>query len=476
MLASQWNYIKTFHKRQHVRPWALAAPILVLVIALPLMRPLRKPGLDSISSNELSRDAAIEALADMHSQAIEHGTFFPILQKRSNTPTPPDTLLVRGAYYSDKPPMMAFLLSGPYWLMERCGITFTTNPTLAAYLLTLLGVTLPVAGAVGLIYRMGRLLELQRPLRAALAMVVALGSGLLSWSVVMNSNAPAAALVLAACTCLVHEVLSRTQRSGFAWFTIAGLAAALAATIDHSATVFLVGFMFVIGAMRFTRGRRALNLVFYLAGIIPPIILHAILTIPMTGSLLSGYLTHPDVTPVIVSLDPIDSEVVPDHPLLARALHSVEKILGALLGSHGLFSHFPVVVFGLLGIGLVLHRNWPSATKAMAMMTLIGSALIVLAYVFCRADWTQAMFGPRWFVVFLPLLLFWAGAWLRKSHHPLTWAVAAVLLLFSTTISLIGTTDPFVHAGDPYDYTARAAWDNLLHPPKPDHAALATRQ
>src|SRR5260370_1257356 len=73
------------------------------------------------------------------------------------------------------------------------------------------GATLPVAGAAGLIYRMGRLFELKRPLRTALAAIVVFGSGLISYAVVLNSHAPAAALVLCACGCIVHVLASKKQ-------------------------------------------------------------------------------------------------------------------------------------------------------------------------------------------------------------------------------------------------------------------------
>ena len=53
----------------------------------------------------------------------------------------------------------------------------------------------------------------------------------------------------------------------------------------------------------------------------------------------------------------------------------------------------------------------------MAAATVVGAVRIMAGYIVLRVDWTQAMFGPRWFIVFLPLVLFWAGAWLRKRHH-----------------------------------------------------------
>ena len=53
------NYFERLRSRQVVRPWALAAPVVVLAIALPLLRPLRSPAL--ASQTELSYLATIQA-------------------------------------------------------------------------------------------------------------------------------------------------------------------------------------------------------------------------------------------------------------------------------------------------------------------------------------------------------------------------------------------------------------------------------
>jgi hypothetical protein len=148
-------------------------------------------------------------------------------------------------------------------------------------------------------------------------------------------------------------------------------------------------------------------------------------------------------------------------------LADVALVLGALLGTHGLLSHFPVLILGVLGVGAIMHRHWPTATKVMAAATVAGAALIVITFATATRAHTGSMFAARWFVVFLPLLLFWSGVWVRRRHHPATWSVAALLLLFSMTVSLIGATNPFPREG--YDrYTAAEALRELLRPTPPD--------
>ena len=51
-----------------------------------------------------------------------------------------------------------------------------------------------------------------------------------------------------------------------------------------------------------------------------------------------------------------------------------------LVGTHGVFTHFPVLVIGLIGITMVMHRHWPASTKMLASVTVGGSVTIVLLY------------------------------------------------------------------------------------------------
>src|SRR5881275_3023427 len=100
-------------KRPHVRPWALSGPIIVLLLALPLLRPLRHP-LD-VSHQEASKLAAVQARVEHRVSQWTVGDQQPIV---------PETM-----------PVMSLLLSGPYWLMHRVGLKLDENAALVTYLL-----------------------------------------------------------------------------------------------------------------------------------------------------------------------------------------------------------------------------------------------------------------------------------------------------------------------------------------------------
>ncbi|HWE04752.1 MAG TPA: hypothetical protein VG326_20260 [Tepidisphaeraceae bacterium] len=480
----------------------MSAPILILLIAIPLLRPLRSPDPRLISDDEQARLATVQAIVEHGSQAIE-GTEFrdtrDIIVSKADVSSP-----FPSHVYSKQPPMMALLLSGPYWLMHRAGLSFSRDSSTVIFWLTLIGVTIPVSIAGGLVYRMSKTFELKRPLRALLAVTVVLGSGLISYATTLNAHAPAATLLLAAASCLIHVIFHNVPRRAAPWLASAGFFAALAATIDPPAIAFLLPLILVVGAFRWPIGMRTAGLLAYALGAALPIVVHAQLVRPITGDLRPGMFhselavaprvpqsmpwSGASLTSSVCAVSAPGHSAVGDTSALAGSnspddddephtrwrafLHGAWRILGSFLGKHGVFSHFPIVVLGILGVSLIMHRHWPAATKMLAGGTLGGALAVIVVYALCRSSTRDAMFATRWFVVFLPLTLFWAGAWLRRSHRRSSWIMAGALLAFSVTASLIGATGPLPRGGFSH-YTVAGAWHNLMDHPQPPPALLS---
>ena len=407
------NQVRKQFTKPYVRPWALAAPILILLICLPLLRPLRHPDPRGISDEELTRLATVQAIVEKHTLAIDDSVYQP-------------------THTIAQPPTMAVLLAGPYAIMRRCGLTFASNPDLVAYLLTVIGATMPIAVAAGLIYRMGRMFELRRPKRTMLALAVVLASGLISYGVVLNEQASAAALLLGAVACIANVAAARQPRVTTGWLAVAGMCAALASAIAPAATIFLVLMLFAIPAMRWPLKMRLGGMLLYVFGAVGPIVLHFALAPPLA------------------------------MPQFTNDLSPLKHLADALLGQHGILTHFPIVLLGIFGVAAVMHRHWPMTTKSLATATLVGAAAILIATGVLAITTPAKMFGPQSFVLFLPLVLFWSGAWLRRRHHPFVWTVVMCALLFSISVALVGATDPFPRGG--YDgYSAAQAFGNLVH-------------
>jgi hypothetical protein len=461
------HWLRRYQDRPHVRPWALSVPVVVLLIALPLLRPLRHPDPDSVSDDERARLATVQALVERRTLAIDDTAFLDTAAKVQRN----------GHWYSNQPPTLSVLLAGTYWVLHRLGHTFATNPNWVAYLLTLVGTTLPVAFAGGLVYRMGRLFELPRPWRTGLALAVVLGSGLISYATVLNAHAPAAALVLASAASLIHVTITNRRLHGSVWLAVSGACAALAAALEPAAVLFIVLFGAVVVSLRWTVVQRVAGLMVYLAAAAAPVLLHVALVQRTTGNVWQGCglgrerlvtdapppTTLPDRRGLGVSVAfPEYEEEEPESTSAWQPLWSgLGKVLAAFFGRHGVLSHFPIAVLGLVGVAMVMHRHWPPATKVLASATLAGAVVIILLYALRSIDWTQAMFATRWFIVFLPMTVFWGGVWLRRRHRTVSWVLAGVLLGFSVVVSLLGATGPLPREGFSI-YTAAGAAQNLV--------------
>jgi hypothetical protein len=344
---------------------------------------------------------------------------------------------------------------------------------------------------------MGRLFELRRPFRTGLALAVVLGSGLISYATVLNAHAPAAALAIASAGCLVHVTITNRRMHGSVWLVLSGLCAALAATLEPAAVVFVVLFAAVVLALRWTLVQRLAGLCVFLAGAAGPLLAHVALVQRTTGNVWQGsglgsasVAQRPQTQASESAAEGLTALLSPDGTAAEGAGNGdygedsepesawgsfwtgVGRVATAFVGRHGVLSHFPVVILGVLGVTMVMHRHWPSTTKVLATATLVGGLIIIVAYALRAADWTQAMFATRWFVVFLPLTVFWSGVWLRRHHRPASWALAGVLLAFSMVVSLIGATGPLPRDGFNV-YTAAGAVRNLVHPQEPDASGSA---
>ena len=465
-------YIRSYMQRPLVRPWALAGPVLGLMLCLPMLRPLRQPDSGKWGDEEQMIAATVQSLVEQHSLAVEKSVF-------GNNPVAIEN---EGHHYSPYPPMMAVLLAPIYWLLHKQGLDYSQNLIFVQYLLILAGVALPTAMCVAMTYRLGRMFELRRPLRVGLGLATALASGLVTYGVVMNRHAPAAALLLAAVTCISHLIVAEHPYRDLPMVSLAGLFAALAGTVDPPAIVLGTLLCLVLLAMRWNVATRIGAVVLFLAGGAPVILLNVILLHSMGIPLQSAVLApQPRVIPALVlptvavaNIETVIPAGLDDEPEVepvptaiqatwTRVAAVIGRILEAVAGGHGLLSHFPVLVVGLLGAILALHRNWTSATKALAAVTLFSGALLVIAYAL-QEPMAATSYGSPWFVATAPVALLWAGVWLKRSHRTQSWVTAGCVLAFSVVVGIVGMVDPAPRSGY-RGYSFAEATMNIISPP-----------
>ncbi len=449
-------------RRPRLRPLVLAAPVLVLLICLPLLRPLRfaQPAPD-----EAVRLATVQSLLDRHGLELDPKVIGNLAQTSR-------VVRIGDRLYANQPPTLAVLLAGPAWVLRRRGLDLRADPEVPAYVLTVLGVTLPVALAAGLLYRMARLFELNRRWRLLLAVTCVAGSGLLSYATVLNAQAPAAAALIAAAACLVHVENYRRPRRAAGWIWLMGFCAALSVALEPLCILIAAPFALVIAVTRFSWRFRLGGVLLMILGALPVFALHAAFNVRVTGDLVPVEL-HPSLHQILARIAPSrssatqgddDSDDVP-----ARAggwttfIDTCDWLTTALVGTHGLLSHFPILLLGVGGVGAVMHRHWPAPIKWMAGIALFAFVAALCAFCWERKDFHSADFAIRWMVPLLPLLLFWVGAWMRRSHGRGIWTAAAVLMGWSVAVGLVGATNPIPMEGF-QGYTAGEAMMRLVAP------------
>lgn len=435
-----------------VRPWAIACPVLVLLLAAPLIRPLFSPGL----------------LPPRQAMTLE--TIRSILRDSTLTIDRTRVVDAQSVYYNGQhffsldAPAFALGLSGVSRTLEGFGVPIDQNPVLHEYLLILFAITLPTALASGLLYRMGRAFELRRSWRMVLALAGVLGTGWFSYAVVLMPQALSTSMVVLGIASLWHVASSKKPLLAIGWLMPGGLCAGIAAVIDLNAAWVLVllpiGVLTLVAPWRI----RLLGLLLLVGGFASPVALHATINPAITGDLLpasyhqSSFLQNlePIIIPLGEEIEPIDASI---WVSIGRAFN---RAIVLLVGSHGIFSHFPVLVIGMTGALMILRRNWGRTVKVVVsgvLLAIIGQIALLMS----SRDTPASSFASVELLTLLPILMLFASAWLRRRHSPLTWTIAGVALGISVAITLVGATHPA--PADGYTrYTPVEAIQRLIHP------------
>ena len=378
------------------------------------------------SSNDKSRWATIRALVDDKTYVIgkreypdpndpKHYRDVGIIEKGKGYETldivlNPDTK----EFYSSKPPLMATVLAGEYWLLKQaCGweivrdrwlvmpvIVFTMNVLPFAVYLVLLARLIEGTGKTDF----GKLFAFT---------VAAVGTYLIAFSGTLNNHSPAVFCVLFAAYPLVRAIQEKQDMSP-AGYLCCGFFASLAATFELPAAAFLaaVGLPLLIARPRNT-------LLFFLPGVLVPLIAFVACNYAALGRLTPAYSEFGGSwynyegshwakrgTPAGKGLD------FNEEPTTVYAFH-------LLLGHHGWFSLTPVWFLALgtlfaLGIRSAADVKKLLARKAsgsgwtaemFAAMTLVVS-LTVFGFYLTRTqsyNYGGNTSGPRWLFWLIPL-------------------------------------------------------------------------
>src|SRR5262249_32743797 len=157
-----------------------------------------------------------------------------------------------------------------------------------------------------------------------------------------------------------------------------------------------IGFGIAILSMRWSLNLRIAGLLLYVLGTLPPLLLHAVLIVPVTGDIRPA-AWHAELA---ATQHEWDDETA--RPLWDMIGAQIDRPTGGLLGSPAILPHSPSMIIGTIGVFVAIRRHWPPTVKALAI---VASVSAIFALLLGAGPASEEMFGPRWFISIGPFLL-----------------------------------------------------------------------
>lgn len=353
--------------------------------------------------------------------------------------------------YSSKPPLLATILAGGYWVIYQFGgATLRDYPYEIGRSMLLAINIIPLAFMFVLL---GKLVERFGTTDWGRIFVMAtatLGTFLNTFAVVLNNHTIGAVSAAIAVYALVRITFDGERR--WRYFVIAGLAAAFTASDELPATCFLafVGLILLLRAPRQT-----------LVAFTPAVALVA------AAFFATNWIAHESLRPPYMhrsATDPSDNWYHYTYTVNRREVKSYWQdrqgidrgeptkaayALHSLIGHHGIFSLTPVWLLSVAGAIMWLGSRDRARMELAAMA--LGVSIVILVFLIGMRPQEDRNYGgmtstfrwvlwcaPLWLVMMIPTAD-------RLSRSTMGQAFAAVLLSFSVLSASYPTWNPWVH-------------------------------
>jgi hypothetical protein len=398
-----------------------------------------------LSANDRSRWATVRSLVEQGTYQIDD-----MIQERGWDTI--DMVQHRGwdgklHQYSSKPPLMATLMAGPYWIIYR-----TTGASLGNYPYEVGRTLIVLFNVVPLVLYFFILALLAERLgttdwgRSFMLAAACFGTFLTTFAVSINNHGPAAvcvAIVLWATVRIWYDGERRLR-----YFALAGFFASFAVTNELPA-LSLLGL--TAAALLWKCPRQTL------VAFLPPVLLVA------GAAFATNYIAHGSLRPPYMhrsATDPDDNWYDYSYMRGGKLRDSywrnpvgIDKgepspgvyVLHATIGHHGIFSLTPMWLLSAWGLWLLWRRDWP----ALALFIAILSAVCLTFYLSrpqIDRNYGGMTSGFRWMFWFAPL---WLVALLpaadRLAASRNGRVMAAVLLALSVMSATYPTWNPWTH-------------------------------
>ena len=368
-----------------------------------------------LSANDMSRMATVESLVDRGTFTIDGSPYVGTLDK----------VEIDGHFYSSKPPLYSALMAGEFWILHHFfGLEISPDrrdpnrsPPLVIWILTVTWVGLPYVVTLIFFRTMLHDWVLSPVVRLVYLFAAAFANHAAGFAVTINNHVPAAVCLFASAYLavgLIHGKLAPTW-----WrFVLAGFWAGLLPTMDLPGMFFSAPIALYL-VKKFPRE----TFTWFAFGALPPLAAHFALTIGSTGGWLPVYLRR--------SLYDYPGSYWL-HPHGINNLHDPKwlYLFNILLGHHGLFSLFPIMIFSAAALlAAVGRRDVPLRRECLVFGGVV--VFTVVFYVFTTTNYGGASYGFRWFILLTPALL-WAGAlYMDTVNSRWTWGLFVLLLVLS---------------------------------------------
>jgi hypothetical protein len=355
--------------------------------------------------------------------------------------------------YSSKPPLLATLLAGEYWLINRVtGFTLRDNPyeigRAMLFTINVLPMILMFVIVAGLAERFGTT-DWGRIFVVAAA---TLGTFLNTFAVVLNNHTIGAACAAVALYAAVRIAYDGERR--WRYFLLAGFAAALTAADELPALTFLglIGLLLLWNAPKQT-----------LFAFVPAML------VVVAAFFATNWIAHHDLKPPYMHRSQGDDWYSYEYKVGDRTIKSywldrkgidrgeeskLTYAVHVLVGHHGVFSLTPVWLLSIVG-ALIWLWSPDNARRQLAAGTLLITIILLVFYIGLRPQHDRNYGGmtsgfrwmfwcaPLWLVVMLPAVD-------RLSRSITGMAFASLLLTFSVLSASYPTWNPWIH---PWIYT-----------------------
>jgi hypothetical protein len=365
--------------------------------------------------------------------------------------------------YSSKPPLLATLVAGEYWLIHRLtGATLRDHPyELGRAMLVTVNI-LPMVLMFVIVARLAERFGTTDWGRIFVVAAAALATFLNTFAVVLNNHVVAAVSASVALYAMVRISCDGQRR--LRYFLLAGLAAAFTAACELPALTLLA----FVGLIVFWRAPRQALIAF-----VPAVIVVA------AAFFATNWIAHESLRPPYMHRGPEDNWYE-----YKFTVNGVEKqsywldpkgidrgepskavyALHSLIGHHGVFSLTPIWLLSIVGTGLWLF----SADRARRELALFIGAISVICLAFYLGMRPQQdrnyggmtsafrwMFwcAPLWLVAMLPAVD-------RLARSAAGMALAALLLTFSVLSASYPAWNPWTHPWI-YNWLVWSGWQGF---------------